>query len=62
MLEANRNRKCDDLVQFNDEAAAKGCFRQLGVSYESSKKYRSVECPTCKKWHVIHISETMEGT
>ena len=61
MLEANRERKCSDLVQFKTKEEALREPGRLGLSWESTKKHLAVECPTCKSWHIIHISETLEG-
>ena len=60
MLEANRNRKCTDLVQYLNEEHADQDLNHPNISFESKKKHKVIECPTCHFWHILHISYTME--
>lgn len=53
MLEAIRDVRCSDLVQFNshDEAFMVAPFGQ-------KKLYKSIGCPTCGKVHLLDKSYT----
>ena len=61
MLEANRERKCSDLIPFASKESALREPGRLGMNWEVTNKHVAVECPTCSNWHLIHISHTLEG-
>ena len=60
MLEANRIVKCSDKVPFNDKEEALKEPGRLGLSWESTKKFKAIKCTNCDRWHLLHISEELE--
>jgi DNA-directed RNA polymerase subunit RPC12/RpoP len=61
MLEANREMRCADKVPYRSEEEAKKVPGQMGLSWESTQKYRATQCPDCEFWHLLHISESVRG-
>jgi hypothetical protein len=59
MLEANREVKCSTKIQYESEQAALRVPGEMNLSWESTQKYRPVQCGDCGWWHLLHRSETL---